>query len=192
MEHAGAVGRDQASKIRVSWQSALGLPHARWSYMFRFAHLGKRLLHFSGPSLSLSPRCPPSSSHPVNSSCRLTWKKLFPLPSSYPPSAPPSLPSSALPSLPPSCPHARPPACALSFPNRLLVDIVHSLASFLGVAEGLLPGVPAGVEEVTAIAALQALLGPENAHAKLVRLPQARSLDIRHRRSISPRASAST
>lgn len=44
---------------------------------------------------------------------------------------------------------------------------------FLGVAEGLLPGVPAGVEEVTAIATLQALLGAEHARAKLVRLPQA-------------------
>lgn len=43
---------------------------------------------------------------------------------------------------------------------------------FLGVAEGLLPDVPAGIEEVTAIATLQALLGTEHARAKLLRLPQ--------------------
>lgn len=42
------------------------------------------------------------------------------------------------------------------------------------MAEGLLPGVPAGVEEVTAIATLQALLGAEHARAKLLRLPQVR------------------
>ena len=40
------------------------------------------------------------------------------------------------------------------------------------MAEGLLPGVPAGVEEVTAIATLQAILGAHYARAKLVRLPQ--------------------
>ncbi|CAM9149087.1 unnamed protein product [Hapterophycus canaliculatus] len=62
--------------------------------------------------------------------------------------------------------------------NTLALWDVTKLAKsgFLGVAEGLLPGVPAGVEEVTAIAALQVLLGPDNARAKLVRLPQARSL----------------
>ncbi|CAM9149196.1 unnamed protein product [Scytosiphon promiscuus] len=60
--------------------------------------------------------------------------------------------------------------------NTLALWDVTKLAKsgFLGVAEGLLPGVPAGVEEVTAIAALQALLGQENARAKLVRLPQVR------------------
>ncbi|CAB1096275.1 unnamed protein product [Ectocarpus sp. CCAP 1310/34] len=59
--------------------------------------------------------------------------------------------------------------------NTLALWDVAKLAKlgFLGVAEGLLPGVPAGVEEVTAIAALQALLGAEHARAKLVRLPQA-------------------
>eukprot|EP00752_Nemacystus_decipiens_P005803 g5249.t1 len=58
--------------------------------------------------------------------------------------------------------------------NTLALWDVAKLAKlgFLGVAEGLLPGVPAGVEEVTAIATLQALLGVEHARAKLVRLPQ--------------------
>lgn len=41
------------------------------------------------------------------------------------------------------------------------------------MAEGLLTDVPAGVEEVTAIATLQAMLGADHARAKLVRLPQA-------------------
>ncbi|CAN0490526.1 unnamed protein product, partial [Ectocarpus sp. 8 AP-2014] len=65
--------------------------------------------------------------------------------------------------------------------NTLALWDVAKLAKlgFLGVAEGLLPGVPAGVEEVTAIAALQALLGAEHARAKLVRLPQA---SLRRRR----------
>ncbi|CBJ30144.1 conserved unknown protein [Ectocarpus siliculosus] len=60
--------------------------------------------------------------------------------------------------------------------NTLALWDVAKLAKlgFLGVAEGLLPGVPAGVEEVTAIAALQVLLGAEHARAKLVRLPQVR------------------
>eukprot|EP00903_Cladosiphon_okamuranus_P014942 g13833.t1 len=58
--------------------------------------------------------------------------------------------------------------------NTLALWDVTKLAKlgFLGVAEGLLPGVPAGVEEVTAIATLQALLGAEHARAKLVRLSQ--------------------
>lgn len=43
---------------------------------------------------------------------------------------------------------------------------------FIGVADGLVPGVAAGVEEVTAIATCQALFGPEHARAKLVRLPE--------------------
>lgn len=63
----------------------------------------------------------------------------------------------------------------VGFHQLYLLALSLSFSSFLGVAEGLVPGVPAGVEEVTAIATLQALHGPENAKARLVRLPQVSS-----------------
>lgn len=67
---------------------------------------------------------------------------------------------------PPSRPSLLPEGMK-SYPNYC-----HRSSSFLGVAEGLIAGVAAGVEEVTAIATLQAILGAEHARAKLVRLPQ--------------------
>lgn len=59
---------------------------------------------------------------------------------------------------------------------RAAYPVLCRRGSFLGVAEGLLPGVAAGVEEVTAIATMQALLGEEHARAKLLQLPQVAGL----------------
>jgi len=43
-----------------------------------------------------------------------------------------------------------------------------SRVGFMDVAEGKIPGIPSGVEEVTSIATIQVLLGLENSRAKLV------------------------